>query len=205
MAKLKFILATANMGKFEEFEDLFSGFPCEMLPMQDFNIDSPDETGTTFIENAIIKARYASSRTGLPVIADDSGIVVDYLKGEPGVHSARYAGDNRDATACNEKLLQLLAGVPEEKRSAHFHCTLAYIRHANDPDPIICQGRWQGRILMEMRGDQGFGYDPVFYVPEKDCSAAQLSWQEKNWISHRGQAMKLLLLALSKEQQHGAN
>jgi XTP/dITP diphosphohydrolase len=205
MAGLKFVLATANMGKFKEFEDLLTGFPCEMLSMNDFDIDSPEETGTTFIENAIIKARYASTRSGLPVIADDSGIVIDYLKGEPGVHSARYAGDNRDATDCNHKVLQLLEGVPEEKRGAHFHCTLAYIRHANDPDPVICQGRWYGSILTQMVGDQGFGYDPIFYVPEKDCSAGELSWQDKNWISHRGQAMKLLLMALTKELQDERN
>ena len=198
MKKRKLVLASHNEGKLSELKDLLTGTSYDIVSLKGFALNPPAETGSTFVENAIIKAKYVASHTGLPALADDSGLCVDYLNGEPGVHSARYAGDNRDEKACIDKLLNLMKNVPDEKRQACFHCVLVYLRHAADPDPIIAQGRWQGRILQSPTGDKGFGYDPIFYVPEKNCSAGELHWQEKNWISHRGQAMKLLLMALTQ-------
>jgi XTP/dITP diphosphohydrolase len=157
----------------------------------EFSKVEPDETGLSFIENAILKARNAARLSGLPALADDSGLAVDYLGGAPGIYSARYADGQGDA-ANNAKLLEVLREVPDEQRGAQFVCALALVRHADDPLPIICEGLWHGRILHAPQGEQGFGYDPLFWVPERDCSSAELPAAEKNRISHRARAMALL-------------
>ena len=156
-----------------------------------------EETGLTFVENAILKARNAAQHTGRPAIADDSGIEVDALNGAPGIYSARYAGIGASDQANLEKLLTELGDLPEEKRTARFQCLMVYMRHANDPTPLICQGSWEGRILFKPQGENGFGYDPVFYVPTHDCSSAELPADVKNSLSHRGQALSKLLAALA--------
>ena len=191
------ILASSNKGKVKEFSALLAGRDITVVPQSDFGVPDADETGLTFVENAILKARNAAAHTGLPAIADDSGLEVDFLNGAPGIYSARYAGQG-GSSANNDKLLHVLSGVEEEQRGARFQCLLVYLRHADDPTPIICQGTWEGRILTALRGDAGFGYDPLFYVPDEACSAAELSAERKNEISHRGQALRCLLAALSK-------
>jgi XTP/dITP diphosphohydrolase len=178
-----------------EFAELFAPHAIEVVPQSDFGVPDVAETGLTFVENALIKARNAAAHTGLPAIADDSGLEVDHLNGAPGIYSARYAGDG-GSTANNAKLLEALAGVAEAQRGARFQCLLVYLRHAEDPTPVICQGTWEGRILDAPQGGQGFGYDPLFYVPDEGCSAAQLSAERKNALSHRGQALACLLHAL---------
>ena len=190
------VLASSNKGKVREFSELLAGRDIAVVPQTDFGVPDADETGLTFVENAILKARNAAAHTGLPAIADDSGIEVDFLNGAPGIYSARYAGEG-GSSANNEKLLQALSGVEETQRGARFQCLLVYLRHADDPTPIICQGTWEGRILNAVQGDAGFGYDPLFYVPEEACSAAELAAERKNEISHRGQALRCLLAALS--------
>ena len=170
---------------------MLSGLPIELASQADFNIESAEETGTTYIENAIIKARHAASITGLPALADDSGISIDYLKGAPGVHSARYAGDDATDLDRIHKLLSELKDVPDEQRSASFHCVIAYMRSGDDPAPLICHGVWNGRILTAPKGNQGFGYDPVFFDENQGSSAAELDPATKNQISHRGQAINL--------------
>ena len=155
-----------------------------------------EETGLTFVENAILKARNAAQHTGLPAIADDSGLEVDALAGAPGIYSARYAGAGATDLENLEKLLDALADVPEENRSARFQCLMVYMRHADDPTPLICQGSWEGRILTAARGSNGFGYDPVFYVPTHNCASAELAADIKNSLSHRGQALRQLVAAL---------
>jgi XTP/dITP diphosphohydrolase len=188
------LFATSNIGKVREIENALIGHPWKIIPQSSLGIhDSVEETGLTFVENAILKARYASAFTDLPALADDSGLVVDALNGEPGVFSARYAGTGVSFVEHTEKLLHAMKDIPDEKRSAHFYCVMVYLTHANDPSPIICQGIWQGRILQTPQGKQGFGYDPVFYVPTHDCSAAELPLSEKNHISHRGQALAQLV------------
>ena len=189
----KVVLASGNAGKLREFQQLLSNCGFEVVPQSDFFSESADETGLTFVENAIIKARYASAKTGLPAIADDSGIEVDALNGRPGIYSARYAGAAAKDADNNAKLLQELAGVPAEKRTARYHAVLAFMRHAEDPTPILCHGVWEGVILTEPRGESGFGYDPLFWVPTQGCASAELSKEEKNRISHRGKAMQELL------------
>ncbi len=189
------VLATGNPGKVREFAELLAPHAIEVVPQSDFSVPDVAETGLTFVENALIKARNAAAHTGLPAIADDSGLEVDHLNGAPGIYSARYAGDG-GSTANNAKLIAALAGVPEAQRGARFQCLLVYLRHAEDPTPVICQGTWEGRILAAPQGDQGFGYDPLFYVPSEDCSAAQLPAERKNALSHRGQALACLLRAL---------
>jgi XTP/dITP diphosphohydrolase len=189
------VLATGNPGKVREFAELFAPHAIEVVPQSDFGVPDVAETGLTFVENALIKARNAAAHTGLPAIADDSGLEVDHLNGAPGIYSARYAGDGGSA-ANNAKLLEALAGVAEAQRGARFQCLLVYLRHAEDPTPVICQGTWEGRILEAPQGGQGFGYDPLFYVPGEDCSAAQLAAERKNALSHRGQALACLLRAL---------
>jgi len=187
------LLATGNAGKVHEIEHALAGHHWKIIPQSEFGIhDSVEETGVTFVENALIKARHASAITKLPALADDSGLVVDALNGEPGVYSARYAGENVPYTVHITKLLHALTDIPDEKRTARFYCVMVYLTHANDPTPIICQGTWEGRILHSPQGEHGFGYDPVFYVPTHDCSAAELSLSEKNRISHRGQALAQL-------------
>ncbi|MCF2858986.1 RdgB/HAM1 family non-canonical purine NTP pyrophosphatase [Pseudoalteromonas sp. SMS1] len=185
------VLATGNQGKVNELGTMLESLNIEVLPQSQFNVSDVAETGTTFVENAIIKARHAAKETGLPAIADDSGLEVDGLKGAPGVYSARYAGANASDQDNINKLLSDLGN--SEVRSARFWCVLVYMRHANDPTPIICQASWEGEIALEQHGDQGFGYDPVFWVKSCQRMAAELTKQEKNAISHRGQALQQLL------------
>jgi len=194
----KIVLASGNAGKLREFQHLLAGVGFEVVPQSSFSVSNADETGSTFVENAIIKARHACQQTGLPAIADDSGIEVDALNGRPGVYSARYAGENANDESNNQKLLQELSGVPAEKRTARYHAVLAYMRHADDPTPILCHGTWEGVILTEPRGAGGFGYDPLFFVPTHNCASAELDKAEKNRISHRGKAMQELLQKIAQ-------
>lgn len=194
----KIVLASGNKGKLREFQELLANRGFEVLPQSDFAVTEAEETGTTFVENAIIKARHACRATGLPAIADDSGIEVDALNGRPGVYSARYSGASANDASNNDKLLQELAGVPEAQRTARYHAVLAYMRHADDPTPILCHGVWEGVILTEPRGEGGFGYDPLFFVPSHQCASAELDKAEKNRISHRGKAMQELLQKISQ-------
>ena len=194
----KIVLASNNKGKVREFGQMLSMIDMEVLPQATFNIEDADETGLTFVENAIIKARHASAIAELPAIADDSGLEVDALKGAPGIYSARYSGEGATDEKNLLKLLGALKDVPEEKRTARFQCVLVYMRHAEDPTPIICQGTWEGIIITKPQGENGFGYDPIFYVPEYDCTSAQLSSEQKNKLSHRGIALKALVNKLTK-------
>ena len=189
----KIVLATNNQGKVNELQNLLADAGFDIVAQSQFNLPDADETGLTFVENAIIKARYAAKLTGLPAIADDSGLVVEVLNGEPGIYSARYAGEHGNDESNNQKLLQALQPIPQEKRSAYFYCALVFMRHENDPTPIICLGKWNGLILNELKGKGGFGYDPLFYVPELNCTAAELTKEHKSQISHRGQALKQLI------------
>ncbi|MDM7861939.1 RdgB/HAM1 family non-canonical purine NTP pyrophosphatase [Alteromonas sp. ASW11-36] len=185
------VLATGNPGKVAEFEQLFAKHNVVFAPQSEYQVSEVAETGTTFVENAIIKARHAAAQTGLPAIADDSGLVVDALQGQPGIYSSRYAGDDATDDANIDKLLSALDG--RANRRAHFYCCLVFMRHAADPVPIVCEGYWWGEIDYQRRGDGGFGYDPVFYLPSLSQSAAQLSKSEKSAISHRGQALAALI------------
>ena len=196
------VLASSNAGKVREINQLLAGLHINVRPQSEFDVADAEETGLTFVENAILKARNAAAHTGLPAIADDSGLEVDVLKGAPGIYSARYAGTGASDQANLEKLLQDLRDVVEDARTARFQCLLVYMRHAQDPTPLICQGTWEGRILFEPRGANGFGYDPVFYVPTHDCSSAELKPDVKNSISHRGQALRLLVDALKAYEIH---
>ena len=192
------VLASSNPGKVREINQLLANLGLHAHPQSEFGVSDAEETGLTFVENAIIKARNAAYHTGLPAIADDSGIEVDALNGAPGIYSARFAGPGASDRANLEKLLEELQDVPESGRSARFQCLMVYLRHARDPTPIICQGTWDGRIVPEPRGDNGFGYDPVFYVPTHDCSSAELAADVKNSLSHRGQALQKLVAALQQ-------
>ncbi len=194
----KIVLASNNAGKVREINQLLASERIEVVPQRDFNIPDAVEDGLSFVENAIKKARHASSLSGLPAIADDSGIEVDALNGAPGIYSARFAGADASDEENLQKLLERMADVPEAKRGARFQCLMVYMRHAEDPTPLICQGTWEGRILYEPRGENGFGYDPIFYVPSHDCSSAELPAEVKNSLSHRGQALQKLLQALSQ-------
>ncbi len=195
----KIVLASNNPGKVREFNQLLSGLNIEVVPQSGFNVPEIEETGLTFVENAILKARNAARCTGLPAIADDSGIEVDALKGAPGIYSARFAGADAGDEQNLQKLLAELSGVADEKRSARFQCLLVYMRHALDPTPLICQGTWEGQILHAPQGNNGFGYDPVFYVAGEDCSSAELTSETKNRLSHRGQALQKLLASLKHQ------
>jgi len=190
------VLASGNAGKLREFGEVLAPLAMQLKSQAEFAVPEVEETGLSFVENAIIKARAAAQHCGLPAIADDSGLEVDYLAGAPGIHSARYSGQGDRAN--NAKLLQALAGVPEQQRSARFQCVLVYMRHALDPTPLVCQASWEGLILPQPRGDNGFGYDPLFYVPEYQCSSAELAPQLKNRISHRARASALLFEALRR-------
>ncbi len=192
------VIASNNQGKLKEFIQLFSDLPYKAIAQSDFGVTSVEETGLSFVENAIIKARHACQQTQLPSIADDSGISVDALRGAPGIYSARYAGEECDDNANNALLLENLKATPELQRTARFHCALAFLRYAEDPCPIICQASWEGQILLEAQGKNGFGYDPLFYLPLSGCSSAELEPEQKNRISHRGQAMQKLLVEFSK-------
>jgi XTP/dITP diphosphohydrolase len=193
MSQQRIVLASNNAGKVREIGQLLAAHKTEIIPQREFAIEDIEETGLTFVENAILKARHAAKQSGLPAIADDSGIEVDALQGAPGIYSARYAGEGADDQANNNKLLEALKGMPEEQRTARFQCLLVYMRHATDPTPLICQGTWEGRILEEPQGENGFGYDPLFWVPTEGCSSAELDPEVKNRLSHRGQALRLLL------------
>jgi XTP/dITP diphosphohydrolase len=195
----KVVLATGNMGKVKELASMLSGLGIEVLPQSEFNVSEVPETGTTFVENAIIKARHAAKQTGLPAIADDSGLAVDALGGAPGVYSARYSGDQATDQTNIIKLLDAMANIPTDKRQAKFLCVLVFMRHFDDPTPIICQGEWLGEITTQQHGENGFGYDPVFWVEDHNCSSAQLSPEQKNALSHRGKALKLLLVQLQNQ------
>jgi XTP/dITP diphosphohydrolase len=190
------VLASSNPGKVREINQVLAGLNVIVRPQAEFNVIDAEETGLTFVENAILKARNAAQHTGLPAIADDSGLEVDALAGAPGIYSARYAGEGASDLENLEKLLDALADVPEENRSARFQCLMVYMRHADDPTPLICQGSWEGRILTAARGSNGFGYDPVFYVPTHNCASAELAADIKNSLSHRGQALRQLVAAL---------
>jgi XTP/dITP diphosphohydrolase len=196
----KIVLASGNQKKLLELQSLLSGLAMDVVPQSQFSIPDAVEDGLSFVENAIIKARHAAKLSGLPAIADDSGIAVDALDGKPGIYSARFAGEHGDDASNNQKLLDLLADVSESQRAAQFHCVLVFMRHANDPVPLICHGVWSGNILFAPRGENGFGYDPLFWVPTHQCSSAELDKEEKNRISHRGQAMRLLLEKLALEK-----
>ncbi len=192
------VLATGNPGKVREMGDILAPFALQIVPQSEFDVPEADETGLTFVENAILKARNAAAHTGLPAIADDSGLEVDFLKGAPGIYSSRFAGADASSEDNLIKLLNDMKGVPEARRTARFQCLMVYMAHETDPTPLICQGTWEGRILFEPQGDNGFGYDPVFYVPDHDCASAQLSKEVKNRLSHRGQALRKLVEALKK-------
>lgn len=189
---MKIVLATGNKGKLAEFQHLLESLPFDILPQSDFEVPEAVEDGLSFVENALIKARHASRLTDLPAIADDSGLEVDALNGAPGIYSSRFSGENATDRQNNLWLLSLLQEVPREQRTARFHCLLVFLRHAEDPTPLICQGTWEGLIGFTPEGDNGFGYDPLFYIPELGCSSAQLGKEEKNRISHRAKAMALL-------------
>lgn len=190
------VLASNNKGKVREFSALLAGLDFAVVPQAEFGTPEIEETGLTFVENAILKARNAASHANLPAIADDSGIEVDALDGAPGIYSARYAGKGASDEQNLQKLLTDLRDVPEGKRTARFQALVVYLRHALDPTPIICQGTWEGRILFAPRGANGFGYDPVFFVPTHNCSSAELPPEVKNQLSHRGQALRKLVAAL---------
>ena len=192
----KVVLATGNPGKVNELAELLRDFGLDIMAQTSLGVESAEETGLTFIENAILKARHASAQTGLPAIADDSGISVDALGGAPGIYSARYAGENATDEQNLLKLLDAMDGVPDEKRQAQFNCVLVYLRHAEDPTPLVFHGRWHGVITRKPIGQGGFGYDPIFYVPELGCTSAELTKPEKQTISHRGKALNMLLDAL---------
>jgi XTP/dITP diphosphohydrolase len=186
---VKLVLASSNQGKLEELRGLLADSGIELIAQSDLGVSDADETATTFVENALIKARHACQITGLPALADDSGICVDALHGAPGLYSARYAGQHGDAARNIDKLLEAMRDVPDEQRSAHFYCVLVLLRHANDPQPLIVEGEWRGRILHERRGSGGHGYDPVFFDPRHGQSAAEMALDFKNTLSHRGQAL----------------
>jgi XTP/dITP diphosphohydrolase len=190
------VLASSNPGKVREINAMLAGLHLTVVPQSDFSVLEAEETGLTFVENALLKARNATRHTGLPAIADDSGIEVDALHGAPGIYSARYAGAGASDARNLEKLLAGLRDVPEARRTARFVCLMVYLRHELDPTPIICQGIWEGRVLFEPRGRGGFGYDPVFFVPTHSCSSAELPAEVKNQLSHRGQALRALVAAL---------
>jgi XTP/dITP diphosphohydrolase len=190
---MKIVLASHNSGKLDEFRQLFLNSPIIMQPFSDYCAEGVAETGLTFIENAIIKARYGCEKTGLPCIADDSGLVVPALGGAPGVYSARYAGEHGNMPANIDKLLHAMRDISQEKRQAYFQCVLVFMTNIKDPSPIIAEGRWHGVIASEKEGEHGFGYDPVVYLPELSCTVAQLKSDVKNRLSHRAQAMNVLL------------
>ena len=187
------VLATGNQGKVKELANLLSSHNIEVVPQSNFNVPDVPETGTTFIENAIIKARHAAKITGLPAIADDSGLEVDALKGAPGIYSARFAGQGASDDDNTDKLLAELTDVADEQRTARFHCVLVYMEHELDPTPVICHGVWEGSITREKMGEQGFGYDPVFWQADLEQTSAQLSRELKNKLSHRGKALAQLV------------
>lgn len=193
---INIVVATGNRGKLAEFSQLL-GERFELLSQADLNVTEAEETGLSFVENALLKARNAAAQTGLPALADDSGLCVNALGGAPGIYSARYGGDNANDADNNAKLIATLAS--EQNRRAHFHCALVFVRHAEDPAPIICEGRWLGDIIDQPRGDNGFGYDPHFYVADLNKTAAELPPADKNRLSHRGQAVAAFVQRFKEE------
>jgi len=193
------VLASNNAGKVREINELLASEQIKIVPQGELGVPEAEETGLTFVENAILKARNAARQSGLAAIADDSGIEVDALHGAPGIYSARFARPGASDAENVRKLIADLRDVPEAQRSARFQCLMVYMRHGEDPTPVICQGTWEGRILPAPRGENGFGYDPVFYVPNEDRSAAELAAATKNRLSHRGQALRALVRYLQSE------
>jgi len=198
--KHKVVLATGNAGKFREFKHRL-GERFDLVSQTDLDVVAPEETGLTFVENALIKARSAAEQTGLPAIADDSGLAVNALDGAPGIYSARYAGLNASDSDNIQKLLNALINIPLPKRNGQFHCALVYLRHAKDPTPIICQGIWEGRIVETPEGNEGFGYDPIFYAFDQNAIAATLTSEIKNTHSHRGKAINQLIHSLNADTE----
>ncbi|MEE8234459.1 MAG: RdgB/HAM1 family non-canonical purine NTP pyrophosphatase [Gammaproteobacteria bacterium] len=194
----RIVFASSNAGKVREIGQLLEGLSIDVLPQSDFNVPEIEETGRTFVENAILKARNAAHHTGLPVIADDSGIAVDVLQGRPGIVSARFAGVGASDEDNLKKLIEMIKPFPEEQRTARFICSMVYLRHEYDPVPIIAQGVWEGHLLIEPKGSNGFGYDPMFYVSSQQCTSADLTPEIKNKLSHRGQALTHLLGKLNE-------
>ncbi len=195
----RLVVASGNRGKLAELESLLTGLVDEVLPQSFYYVPEAEETGTTFVENAIIKARNAAAHTGLPAIADDSGLEIPALDGAPGVRSARWAGEDADDAANNARLRDELIDLGDADRAAAYRCVLVFMRHAGDPAPIIAEGVWHGRLVDEPAGDQGFGYDPHFFLPEAGCTAAQLPGETKNMLSHRGQALASMRRRLETE------
>lgn len=195
----KLVIASNNRGKIAELTDLLEPLGLHPVAQGELGVSEAEEPAGTFVENAILKARHAARQTGLPALADDSGLAVGALDGQPGVRSARYAGPGATDADNVQALLAAMSDVPDAERSAQFHCVLVYLRHADDPTPVICHGRWPGRILRETRGEGGFGYDPVFLVPEQGCSSAELTREQKGRLSHRGRALASLLEQLKAD------
>ncbi len=195
----RLVLASNNAGKAREIGAMLAGLEIEVLPQSQFGVADVEENGLTFVENAILKAREAARVSGLPALADDSGLEVDALRGAPGIYSARYAGVPGDDAANNAKLLAALAEVPDAERGARFQCLLVLMRHGDDPTPWIFQGTWEGRILHAPCGDNGFGYDPLFFVPDQGCASAELPAEVKNRLSHRGQALRRFVERLQRD------
>lgn len=188
-APMKLVLASSNQGKLQELRELLGDAGVELVAQSELGVEDAEETAVTFVENALLKARHATALTGLPALADDSGLCVDALHGAPGLYSARYSGVHGDSQANIDKLLHELRDVPEEQRGAHFYCVLVLVRHADDPQPLIAEGEWRGRIAFERRGDGGHGYDPVFLDVERSRTAAEMPAELKNRLSHRGKAL----------------
>ncbi|MCP1675358.1 XTP/dITP diphosphohydrolase [Natronocella acetinitrilica] len=193
----RIVFASDNPGKVREVAAVLLPTGLQVIPQSDFLVPAAEETGMSFVENAIIKARNACQHTRLPAIADDSGLEVDALEGEPGIYSARYAGPDASDENNNDLLLAELSGLPAAERSGRYQCVIVYMRHAADPTPLICQASWEGRILEQPRGRSGFGYDPLFWLPDQDCSVAELPEDLKNRLSHRGRALKALVQQLA--------
>ncbi|GAA3896502.1 XTP/dITP diphosphatase [Halomonas cibimaris] len=198
------ILASGNAGKLKEFNQILQPLGFDVRPQADINAPDVAETGLTFVENALLKARAASRISGLPALADDSGLEVDALAGQPGIYSARYAGEPKSDARNNQKLLEALSDCPEGQRTGRYWCVLVYLRHALDPVPIIVQQSWEGEVLAHPRGAGGFGYDPLFWLPAQAMSAAELPAEEKNRLSHRGRALSALVEALNAAGGKGA-
>ena len=192
----KIVLASSNHGKLREFQHVFKQKGIHVVPQSQFRIEDAEETGLSFVENAIIKARHAAKMSGLPALADDSGLEVDALRGKPGIYSARYSGEEATDASNNEKLLKAMQHVRDTERSARFHCVLVFMRHAEDPTPLIFQGSWEGKILHELQGKNGFGYDPLFWAIDQQCASAELSKEVKNQVSHRAKAVAQLMRQL---------
>ena len=193
------VLASANSGKIKELQQMLGGLSFNIVPQTQLNIADIEETGLTFVENSILKARNAAAHSSLPAVADDSGLEVDFLKGAPGIYSARFAGEAATDASNRDKLLELMKDVPADQRTARYQTVIVYMRHSNDPTPIICQGTWEGTIAFDEKGDGGFGYDSIFQVTETNCRAAELDKESKNKLSHRGKAIASLLQRLQSQ------